>query len=160
MIAQLDELGLTKIFMISALNNDGVEDLKKYLISLTKLAPWAFSGDEISDAPIKFIASEITREKLFIKLYQDLPYSLCVKNDSWENLVNGEVKIHQSIYVLRKSQKSIVIGNKGAMIKQIGEEARRDIAQILDTKVHLFLFVKVKDNWMNDNSNLTLRIHD
>ncbi len=153
-IAKLSENGFDKIFMISALNGDGIEDLKKYLLSIVKPGPWAFDGDNISDAPIKFIASEITREKLFIKLYQDLPYSLCVKNDSWENLKNGDVKIHQTIYVLKESQKMIVIGNKGSMIKEIGELARKDIAEALGCKVHLFLFAKVKEDWMNEPENL------
>jgi len=153
-ISKLSEYGFEKIFMISALNGDGIEDLKKYLLSIAKPGPWAFDGENISDAPMKFMASEITREKLFIKLYQDLPYSLCVKNDSWENLKNGDVKIHQTIYVLKESQKMIVIGNKGSMIKEIGELARKDIAEVLGCKVHLFLFVKVKEDWMNEAENL------
>jgi GTP-binding protein Era len=153
-IARLAEQGLEKIFMISALNGDGVEDLKKHLLNQARPGPWAFSGEEISDAPMKFIASEITREKLFIELHQDLPYSLCVKTDSWENLGNGDVKIHQSIYVLKESQKMIVIGKNGSMIRKIGEMARKDIAEALGIrKVHLFLFAKVKEDWMNEQEN-------
>jgi GTP-binding protein Era len=153
-IAKLSAHGFEKIFMISALNGDGIEDLKKYLLSIVRPGPWAFDGENISDAPMKFMASEITREKLFLKLFQDLPYSLCVKSDSWENLKNGDVKIHQTIYVLKESQKMIVIGNKGSMIKEIGELARKDIAEVLGCKVHLFLFVKVKEDWMNEAENL------
>ena len=153
-ISQLAELGFEDIFMISAIDGQGVEDLKRHLMSLIKPAPWAFGEDDITDAPMKFIANEITREKLFLKLYQDLPYSLCVKNDSWQNLDNGGIKIHQTIYVLRESQKSIIVGKRGQMIKQIGEEARQDISEMLGgVKVHLFLFVKVKENWMSDGDN-------
>lgn len=148
-IAKLVERGLEKIFLVSALTGDGVDDLKKYLITLAKAHPWQFNDDEITDAPMKFIASEITREKLFLKLEQDLPYSLYVKTDSWQDLDNGQVKIYQTIYVLKESQKMIVLGKGGSMIKQIGEESRKDIGVMLGTKVHLFLLVKVADNWIN-----------
>ncbi len=154
-IAKLSEKGFEKIFMISALNGDGIIDLKNHLLAMAKPSSWLFNQDEISDAPMKFIASEITREKLFIKLHQDLPYSLCVKTDSWEDLNNGDVKIHQTIYVLKESQKMIVIGKHGSMIKEIGESARKEIAESLGCKkVHLFLFVKVKEDWMNDEGSL------
>ena len=153
MMSKFIELGLDKIFVISALSGDGVSDLKKYLLSIAQTGPWQFNPDDISDAPLKFLASEITREKLFLKLYQDLPYSLCVKTDSWENLNNGDVKIHQTIYVLKESQKMIVVGKKGSLLKEIGSEARADIAKLVGAKVHLFLFVKVKDDWMNDGEN-------
>jgi GTP-binding protein Era len=149
MIAELANRGFENIFLISATTGDGVEALKKHLISITPEAPWQFNDDEITDAPMKFVASEITREKLFLKLSQDLPYSLYVKTDSWEDLDNGQVKIKQTIFVLKESQKMIVLGKGGSMIKQIGEEARKDIGEILGTKVHLFLFVKVEENWLN-----------
>ena len=152
--ARLSEKGIEKIFMISALNGDGVKDLKHYLLSTAKVSTWIFNNDEISDAPNKFIASEITREKLFLSLGQDLPYSICVKNDSWQNLDNGDVKIYQTIYVLKESQKMIVVGNKGTIIKKIGQQAREEIARVLGIKkVHLFLFVKIKKDWMSDSSN-------
>lgn len=148
-IASLVEKGFEKIFLISATTGDGISDLKKYLISIAKEGSWQFNDDEVTDAPMKFIASEITREKLFLKLNQDLPYSLYVKTDSWEDLKNGQVKIHQTIFVLKESQKMIVLGKGGSMIKQIGEEARKEISAMLGTKVHLFLFVKVEENWIN-----------
>lgn len=153
MMSKFIELGLDKIFVISALSGDGVADLKKYLLSIAKPGEWQFNPDDISDAPLKFLASEITREKLFVKLYQDLPYSLCVKTDSWENLNNGDVKIHQTIYVLKESQKMIVVGKKGSLLKEIGSEAREDIGKLVNAKVHLFLFVKIKDDWMADQEN-------
>ncbi|MCE3254886.1 MAG: GTP-binding protein Era [Rickettsiaceae bacterium] len=148
-IAALSERGFEKIFLISAATGDGVEDLKQHLISIAQEGPWQFNDDEITDAPMKFIAAEITREQLFLKLNQDLPYSLYVRTDAWEDLKNGQVKISQTISVLKESQKMIVLGKKGSMIKQIGEEARKAIGEILGTKVHLFLFVKVEEDWIN-----------
>lgn len=148
-IAELASRGFEKIFLISATTGDGVADLKKHLIDITPEGEWQFNNDEITDAPMKFVASEITREQLFLKLSQDLPYSLYVKTDSWEDLNNGQVKIHQTIFVLKESQKMIVLGKNGSMIKQIGEEARKEIGEMLGTKVHLFLFVKVEADWVN-----------
>ncbi len=148
-IAELSKNGLEEIFVICADTGEGIAELKSHLIKITKKSPWVFSGDEITDAPVKFLASEITREKIFIKLHQDLPYAVHIENDSWQNLDNGDVKIYQTIYVLRESQKAIVIGKRGTMIKEIGELARIDIAKMVGVKkVHLFLMVKVK-NWMN-----------
>jgi GTP-binding protein Era len=149
MIAELVERGFEKIFLISATTGDGVDDLKKHLIEISPQGDWQFNNDELTDAPMKFVASEITREQLFLKLSQDLPYSLYVKTDSWEDLNNGQVKIRQTIYVLKESQKMIVLGKGGSMIRQIGEESRMEIGELLGTKVHLFLFVKVEDNWIN-----------
>lgn len=148
-IAKLADLGLEKIFMVSALTGDGVLDLKNYLISIANLCSWAFEADDITDAPMKFMASEITREKLFLALKEDLPYSLYVKTDSWEDLGDDRVKIHQTIFVLKESQKMIVIGKHGSMIKQIGIDSRNDIAKMTGGRVQLFLFVKVEENWIN-----------
>lgn len=144
------ELGFEDIFMISAQTGERIEDLKKFLCEKCQNDGWIYDEEQITDAPMRFIASEITREKLFLKLNQELPYSLTVKNDSYEVLNNGQVKIHQTIFVLKESQKTIILGKNGAMIKEIGQEARSDIAEIYGNKVHLFLFVKVKKNWMND----------
>ncbi|MFT5703090.1 MAG: GTP-binding protein Era [Rickettsiales bacterium] len=148
-IAELSGRGFEHIFLISALTGDGVEDLKNHLISNASEGPWQFNDDEITDAPMKWVSSEITREKLFMHLNQDLPYSLYVKTDSWEDLNNGQVKIKQTIFVLKESQKMIVLGKGGSMIRQIGEESRQDIGELLGTKVHLFLFVKVEPDWIN-----------
>jgi GTP-binding protein Era len=150
---KLIKIGLDKIFLISALSGDGIAELKKYLLSIAKPGEWKFDPDDISDAPLKFMAAEITREKIFLKLRQDLPYSTCVKTDSWEVLNNGDVKIHQTIFVLKESQKMIVVGKKGEMLKEIGQEARADISQLVGAKIHLFLFVKIQENWMSDSQN-------
>lgn len=152
-MAECAALGLEDIFPISALDGEGVERLKNQLLQDCPVAPWTYDGDDISDAPMKFIASEITREKLFLNLYEDLPYSLCVKNEAWEVFDNGQVKIHQTIYVLKESQKMIILGKNGAMIREIGKAARADIAELVGKKVHLFLFVKVKKDWMNDRES-------
>ncbi len=152
-MAKLVELGFEDIFPISAETKDGVEKIKKFLCEKCLHPQWIYDEEQITDAPMRFIASEITREKLFVKLNRELPYSLTVKTDKYEVLNNGQVKIHQTIFVTRESQKSIILGKNGVMIKEIGEEARRDFSEIAGTKVHLFLFVKVKPNWMNSVEN-------
>lgn len=138
-----------RIFMICANTGDGVAPLKDYLINITKKSPWVFAPEDITDAPLKYLACEITREKIFLKIHQDVPYAVHIENDSWQNLDNGDIKIYQTIYVLKESQKPILIGKRGEMIKEIGEEARKEIAELVGArKVHLFLVVKVK-NWLN-----------
>lgn len=149
-MAALVDLGHKDIFTISAKNDDGVAEIKEFLCKKCLNPEWIYNEDQITDAPMRFIATEITREKLFLKLHQELPYALTVKNDSYEVLRNGQIKIHQTIFVLKESQKSIIVGKNGSMIREIGEESRNDIGEIADTKIHLFLFVKVKKNWMND----------
>lgn len=151
--ADLAALGFEDIIPISAKTNDGIEKLKKILLEKCHNPEWVYDEDQITDAPMRFIASEITREKLFLKLNQELPYSLTVKTDSYEILKNGEIKIHQTIFVLKESQKNIIIGKNGSMIKKIGEESRADLSLIAATNVHLFLFVKVKKDWMNDSES-------
>lgn len=152
-MAGLVDMGFQDIFPISAETKDNVEKVKKFLCEKCLNPGWIYDEDQITDAPMRFIASEITREKLFLKLNQELPYSLAVKTDSYEVLKNGEIKIHQTILVTKESQKSIIVGKNGAMIKEIGQEARRDISEIAGTKIHLFLFAKVQKNWMNDSEN-------
>ena len=149
-IAQLSALGLSDIFMISAKQEDGVLELKKFLCEKCPISPWIYDEDQITDAPMRFIASEITREKLFTKLNRELPYCLAVKTDSYEVLRNGEIKIHQTIFITTESQKTIILGKNGSLLKEIGSEARLDLCEIAETKVHLFLFIKVKKDWMND----------
>ncbi len=146
---KLSDLGFQDIFMISAQTGELVDGLKKFLCEKCVEPNWIYDEDQITDAPMRFIASEITREKLFLKLNQELPYSLTVKTDSYEVLNNGQVKIHQTIFVLKESQKTIIVGKNAAMIKEIGQEARTDMAEIIGNKVHLFLFVKVKKDWMS-----------
>jgi len=151
--AILSDLGFIDIIPISALQNEGVEKLTKFLCEKCQNPTWIYDEDQITDAPMRFIASEITREKLFLNLHKELPYSIAVKTDSYEILNNGDIKIHQTILVLKESQKSIIVGKKGEMIKKLGQDARLDISEIADTKVHLFLFVKVKPDWMRDIEN-------
>jgi GTP-binding protein Era len=151
--ASLVDLGLEDIIPISAVTLDGVVGLKKFLCAKCVNPEWIYAEDQITDAPMRFIASEITREKLFLKLNQELPYSLTVKTDSYEVLNNGQIKIHQTIYVLKESQKTIILGKNGSMIKEISQEARKDFEEIAGVKTHLFLFIKVKQNWMNDSES-------
>jgi len=137
-----------KVFMISAKTGHGVEDLKKYLIEIAPEREWIYSKDEITDAPIKFMASEITREKLFNNLHEELPYSIDVETETWEEFKNGDIKIRQVIYVLKDNQKNIVVGKGGKTIKRINMQARKEISKLLGRRVHLFLFVKVKADWI------------
>jgi GTP-binding protein Era len=149
MIKNFSEVGIGEIFMVSAINSDGLPNLKQFLFTKCVSRDWMYDKDSITDAPMHFIASEITREKLFLKLHDELPYSIKVKTDSYEVLENGLIKIHQTIFVLKDSQKHIVIGKNGAMIKQIGIESRVEISNIVDRNVSLYLFVKVVNNWMD-----------
>jgi len=145
-----DKARFEATFMISALNGDGVADLKSWLAAHVPLGPWLYPADQMSDAPLRQLAAEITREKLFERLHQELPYHSTVETDIWKELRKGDVRIEQTIYVERESQRKIVLGKGGAAIKTIGEAARREIAQIVEAKVHLFLFVKVREGWGED----------
>jgi GTP-binding protein Era len=137
-------------FMISALNGSGCKDLMDYLARTLPEGPWYYPEDQISDLPMRQLAAEITREKLFLRLHQELPYASHVETESWEEKKDGSVRIEQVIYVERESQKKIVLGHKGETIKAIGQASRKEISEILEQKVHLFLFVKVRENWGND----------
>jgi GTP-binding protein Era len=137
-------------FMISATKGDGVADVRQWLAAHVPQGPWHYPEDEVSDAPVRQLASEITREKLYLKLHQELPYQSTVETESWTERKDGSVRIEQTIYVERDSQKKIVLGKAGQSIKAIGEAARRELADILEKKVHLFLFVKVREGWGDD----------
>jgi GTP-binding protein Era len=137
-------------FMISALTGDGVADLKVWLAERMPPSPWLYPPEQMSDAPVRQLAAEITREKLFDRLHQELPYHSTVETESWKELRGGDIRIEQTIYVERESQRKIVIGKGGQTIKAIGEAARREIAGIVEAKVHLFLFVKVREGWGDD----------
>jgi GTP-binding protein Era len=139
-----------QVFMISALTGDGVADLKAYLAEAVPPGPWLFPEDQLSDASLRQTAAEITREKLFLRLHEELPYALTVETTEWKELKDGSVRIEQTIYVERESQRRIVLGAKGAMIKEIGSAARAEIAEIAGVPVHLFLFVKVRERWGED----------
>ncbi|MDR2527207.1 MAG: GTPase Era [Rickettsiales bacterium] len=139
-----------EIFYISAKTGEGVANLKEYILKNAMDGEWKFKEDEITDIPLKFLASEITREKLFLELEQELPYNVDVETEKWEEFNNGDVKIQQVIYVLKENQKSILLGKKGQFIKKIGIESRQELEKFLERKVHLFLFIKLKADWIED----------
>lgn len=138
------------VFMISALTGNGIPDLKAYLAAAVPSGPWLFPEDQLSDASLRHTAAEITREKLFLRLHEELPYALTVETMVWKELKNHSIRIEQTIYVERESQRRIVLGAKGSMIKEIGAASRADIAEIIGVPVHLFLFVKVRERWGED----------
>ncbi|MGN6763745.1 MAG: GTPase Era [Rhizobiaceae bacterium] len=142
--------GFERTFMISALNGSGCGDLLDFVAERLPEGPWYYPEDQISDLPMRQLAAEITREKLYLRLHQELPYSSHVETEKWEEKKDGSVRIEQVIYVERDSQKKILLGHKGETIKAIGQAARKEIAEILEQKVHLFLFVKVRENWGDD----------
>jgi GTP-binding protein Era len=135
--------------MISALGGDGVADLKSHLAGTVPIGPWHYPEDEVSDAPLRVMAAEITREKIYERLHDELPYQATVETTSWLEQKKS-VRIEQTIFVERDSQKAIVLGNGGRTIKQLSMQARQELAQILEKPVHLFLFVKVRENWGDD----------
>jgi GTP-binding protein Era len=137
-------------FMVSALTGDGVADLKRWLGAHVPPGPWLYPPDQMSDAPLRQLAAEITREKLFERLHQELPYHSTVETEQWKELRKGGIRIEQTIYVERESQRKIVLGKAGQTIKAIGEAARKEIAEVAEAKVHLFLFVKVREGWGDD----------
>jgi GTPase len=137
-------------FMVSALSGDGVADLKGWLAAQVPAGPWLYPEDQMSDAPLRQLAAEITREKLYLRLHQELPYRSTVETDVWKELRDGSVRIEQTIYVERESQRKIVLGKGGQTIKAIGAAARKDIAEATEQPVHLFLFVKVREGWGDD----------
>jgi len=145
-----DKAKFEATFMISALTGNGVADLKAWLAGHVAPGPWLYPADQMSDAPLRQLAAEITREKLFERLHQELPYHSTVETETWKELRKGDVRIEQTIYVERESQRKIVLGKGGATIKAIGEAARREISEIVEAKVHLFLFVKVREGWGDD----------
>lgn len=137
-------------FMVSALTGRQIGEFYKYLADNLPVSPWYYPEDQISDMPLKLLAAEIVREKLFLFLRQELPYALTVEPELWERREDGSVRAEITIYVERDSQKIIVLGKGGAMIKRIGQAARREIEELLEERIHLFLFVKVRENWGDD----------
>jgi GTPase len=138
------------IFMISGLKGDGVEDVKRHLGGSLPQGPWLFPEDQLSDAPERLIAAEVTREQVFLQLHDELPYASTVETEQWEDKADGSVRIEQVIYVQRPSQRAIVLGEGGKRIKTIGARARAELEHMLERRVHLFLFVKVRQNWIDD----------
>jgi len=151
LIAEINmRFAFRETFMISALTGDGVAPLKARLAAMMPEGPWLYPEDQVSDAPLRLLAAEITREKLFERLHDELPYQSTVETDSWKELPDGSSRIEQTIYVARDGQKKIVIGDGGRTIKAIGQAARKEIAEAAEQKVHLFLFVKVRPGWVDD----------
>ena len=138
------------VFMISGLGGDGVEDLKRHLAAAMPPGPWLFPEDQLSDAPERMLAAEITREQVFLQLHDELPYASTVETESWEERRDGSVRIEQVVYIERPSQRAIVLGDHGQRIKAIGARARAELEKLLERRVHLFLFVKVRENWGED----------
>jgi GTP-binding protein Era len=145
-----EKASFERTFMVSALTGDGVTDLKHTLGEMMPPGSWLYPEDQISDAPLRMLAAEITREKLYERLHEELPYQSTVETDQWQERPDGSVRIEQTVFVERESQRKIVLGKGGATIKAIGQSARRDIAEAAEAPVHLFLFVKVRENWGDD----------
>jgi GTP-binding protein Era len=139
-----------RVFMVSALTGDGMAELKAYLAQAVPEGPWLFPEDQLTDASLRQTAAEITREKLFLRLHEELPYRLTVETTDWKELKDGSVRIEQTIYIERENQRKIVLGAKGQTIKEIGQAARAEIGEIAGVPVHLFLFVKVRERWAED----------
>ena len=145
-----ERLKFTQTFMVSGLPGDGVDDLRRALARDVPPGPFHYPEDQMSDAPMRHLAAEITREKIYRHLHQELPYQSTVETDSWQDRKDGSVRIEQTIFVERDSQRKIVLGKGGATIKAIGADSRKEIAEIVGQPVHLFLFVKVRDGWGDD----------
>lgn len=146
--------GFLETFMISAATGDGVDRLKQQLALLMPQGPWLYPEDQIADVPMRLIASEITRERIYERLHQELPYASTVETERWEERQDGSVRIDQVIFVERESQRKIVLGKGGQTIKEIGKQAREELSGMLERNVHLFLFVKVRQNWASDPERL------
>jgi len=149
--ARLNDSGrFCATFMVSALTGDGVEDLRAWLAAHVPPGPWLYPEDQLSDISERLLAAEVTREKLYLRLHQELPYASTVTTESWRENKDGSLRIDQMIYVERDSQKPIVLGKDGRTIRKIGELARRELEEMLGRRVHLFLRVKVRPNWADD----------
>ena len=149
--AELSGLGsFSKVFMISALNGDGTQDLMAYLAKRMPVGPWLFPEDQLSDLSLRMLAAEITREKLFLNLHEELPYALTVETESWEDFKDGSARVQQVIYVGRDQHKAICLGKGGKTIRLVREAAQKEMEAAFGQRIHLFLFVKVRENWIND----------
>ncbi len=146
-----DRFAFAETFMISAEKGHGVDKLREWLASEMPEGPWLYPEDQIADLPMRMIAAEMTREKLTLRLHQELPYQLTVETESWEEKKDGSARVEQIIYVMRDGHKGIVLGNKGETIKAVSKAAREELAEFLDRKVHLFLQVKVRPNWLEES---------
>lgn len=154
--AEINKAGHFKeTFMISALTGQNIDDFYKYLADNLPESPWYYPEDQMSDMPLKLLAAEIVREKLFLYLRQEIPYCLTVEPELWERRDDGSVRAEMTIYVQKDNQKIIVLGKNGSMIKKIGQAARQELERELECRIHLFLFVKVRENWIDDPARYT-----
>lgn len=144
------QLAFAQTFMISASKGYGVGDLKTWLAQSLPEGPWLYPEDQIADLPMRMIAAEITREKLTLRLHQELPYQLTVETENWQERKDGSVRIEQVVYVMRDGHKGIILGNKGETIKAVSMTARRELSEMLERTVHLFLQVKVRQGWLEE----------
>lgn len=151
-----DRFPFAATFMISALTGDGVADLRSHVAAHLPPGPWLYPEDQIADLPLRLLAAEITREKLFLRLHDELPYASTVETESWQERPDGSVRIDQTIFVEREGQRKIVLGKGGQTIKAIGQAARAEIAAAVGQPVHLFLFVKVRENWASEPERLRM----
>ncbi len=148
---ELNDIGdFSETLLISALKGDGLEDLKDLVTKRLPKGPWLYPEDQMTDITERMLASEVTREKFFLRLHQELPYAATVETESWQEKKDGSVRIEQIIYVERDTQKAIVIGKGGRSLKEIGKQAREELEEMFDRRVHLFIFVKVRKNWSED----------
>ncbi|VAV91247.1 GTP-binding protein Era [hydrothermal vent metagenome] len=148
---ELNEIGdFSETLMISALKGDGLEDLTDIITKYLPKGPWLYPEDQMTDITERMLAAEVTREKFFLRLHEELPYAATVETESWQEKKDGSVRIEQVIYVERETQKAIVIGKGGRSLKEIGKQAREELEEMLDRRVHLFIFVKVRKNWSDD----------
>ncbi len=148
---ELNELySFDATFMVSALSGDGINDLEKYLISKMPEGPFMFPEDQVSDLPNRLLAAEITREKLYLNLRDELPYALTVETEMWKDNPDGSSRIEQTIYVEKDNQRRIILGKGGSMIKKIGSQSRQELEELFESRIHLFLFVKVREKWGDD----------
>ncbi len=144
-----------QVFVVSALKGDGVADVVKWTAERMPISPWLYPEDQAADIPMRLLAAEITREKLYLRLHDELPYATAIETEKWEERRDGSVKIDQVIFVQRDGQKAIVLGKGGQTVKKIGELAREEMETLFGRRVHLFLFVKVRENWADEREHYT-----
>jgi GTP-binding protein Era len=144
----------SRVFMISALNGDGVADVRRWCIERMPQGPWLYPADQVADIPSRLLAAEITREKLYMKLHDELPYATAVETESWTEWKDGSVRIEQIIFLSRESHKPIVLGHGGRMVKSIGAAARQELEKLFGRRVHLFLSVKLREKWAEERAHL------
>jgi len=151
-----EQYDFERVFMVSAETGNGVEDLKSWLAAQMPDSPYLFDPDDLSDMPLRLLAAETLREKLFLNLHQELPYQLTVETDNWDEREDGSAEVHLSIYVAREGHRGIILGKRGQTMRRIGTAARKDLETALDRRIHLFAHVKYRKDWMNDSARYSI----